>query len=189
MLKEEKEIFEGILNGNEQILKRIYKEYLPQVKRLINKNSGNDEDAEDIFQEALILIHKKLRKNDLNIDCSIGTYIYSVSRNMWLTSLKKLQRTVITDDLKTYDYELDENTIGQIINNEKSSLFRKYFMKLGDRCQDILTRFFNGESMKLIAEAFGYTEQYARKKKFDCKQTLISSMKKDPAFAELVNQL
>ena len=49
------EIFEGIRREDRRILQRIYKVYYPSVLHYIQSNNGNEYDAQDIFQDALVI--------------------------------------------------------------------------------------------------------------------------------------
>ena len=57
------ELLEGIRQHNTDVLKFIYRSYYPQIQHLVVTNSGNDDDAQDIYQDALIVIYKKILKN------------------------------------------------------------------------------------------------------------------------------
>ena len=85
----EKDILDGIFDGDKDVLRYVYDEYYPTIQVLIFRNSGKDEDAEDIFQDTLMIIYQKVRKNDLKLECSFKTYFYSISRNLWLQKLEK----------------------------------------------------------------------------------------------------
>lgn len=53
------EILRGLKNRQSNIVVFITKEYLPAIKYMIGKMGGSPQDAEDIFQEALMSIIKK----------------------------------------------------------------------------------------------------------------------------------
>lgn len=83
------QIIKGILNRDQQILKEIYKLYFPHVKKFILDNNGDLQNAKDIFQESIILIYRKIKDGNFDVNSSFKTYIYSVSRFMWLKQLEK----------------------------------------------------------------------------------------------------
>ena len=55
------EVILGILNNSETALKRLYVAYFPMVLQLIINNNGNEDDAKDIYQEAIIVVYNKVR--------------------------------------------------------------------------------------------------------------------------------
>ncbi len=59
------EILNGILRNDNVILQYIYKNFYYKVNLYVKKNSGDNEDANDVFQEAVIVIYRKLKANEL----------------------------------------------------------------------------------------------------------------------------
>ena len=57
----DQEILAGLRKRDNRVLQFIYKNSFNPVKQLVLHNAGSENDAEDIFQEALIVIFKKLR--------------------------------------------------------------------------------------------------------------------------------
>ena len=48
---------EGILSDDDKILREIFKEFYPPIKKYILKNNGSTSDAQDLFKEALKIIY------------------------------------------------------------------------------------------------------------------------------------
>lgn len=184
-IREEDKITQGLIAGDEKVIKIFYAENLPKIRSYILKNSGNKADAEDVFQDALVFTYQKLKKDSLNLSCSLSTYVFAVSRNLWMNTLRK--RRKIVPNVKIVDISEDLNmSIIEVINNmDKQSLYQKSFLKLGDTCQSILLHFFSGKSMAKISELMDYSEGYARKKKFECKESLVEIITADPLYKEL----
>lgn len=59
---------------------------------MIINNNGSSDDAKDIFQEAMIVLYEKVRSGTFELNCQIKTYIYSVSKRLWLKRLQQLNR-------------------------------------------------------------------------------------------------
>lgn len=84
----DEKIIQMLREGQEtKAFQKLY-DHLPKVEELIRKNSGKRSDAKDVFQDALVIFHQKV-KNDLQLTSSIGTYIYGVCRNLWMDELRK----------------------------------------------------------------------------------------------------
>ena len=75
-----------------------YRDHLQEnynmVQSLIINNSGSTDDAKDIFQEAMIVLYEKVRSGTFELNCLIKTYVYSVSRRLWLKRLQQMNRYV-----------------------------------------------------------------------------------------------
>ncbi len=87
-LEKEKELLKGLANNNKDAIEAIYRDNYNLIQNLIINNNGTEDDARDIFQEALIVLYEKSKTDTFELNCQIRTYIYSVSRRLWL---KKLQ--------------------------------------------------------------------------------------------------
>jgi RNA polymerase sigma factor (sigma-70 family) len=176
----ESALLEGIKKHDNNVLSYIYKKNFETIRNLIRKNNGNDEDAQDIFQEAIIIIYKKIKEEELELSCSFSTYLYSVCKLLWL---KQLEKKRIRAESFTNGEEIDEITsvIGHNLEtNDEYKLYQKHFNKLNKDCQKVLRLFLEKVPLKEVAEIMGYkTEQYAKKRKFECKKKLIESIKND----------
>lgn len=150
---------------------------------LVTKNNGSEEDAEDVFQDSLIIVFKKIKANEFDLSCSFRTYLYSVSRNLWLQKLsKRKQFSREFSDVETYitmtDYALSEKNQDEL---EKFRLYQQHFLTLNDDCQKVLMLFMKKVSLKEIAIEMGYkTEKYAKTRKYLCKEELKKRIINDP---------
>ncbi len=182
---EDRKILEGIATGDEVIITAFYKKNLPYIRRYILQNSGREDDVEDVFQDALVLIYQKLKEDSLELHASLRTYFYGVCKNIWRNRLRKNKKMIITEDVLTNEEAVDPVVIENIEQKEREHVYRKHFLNLGDACRQVLTLLFQGNSMKEISNITGYSEGYTRKKKFECKKSLLEMIEKDPMYTEL----
>ncbi|GAB1855617.1 hypothetical protein MHTCC0001_04510 [Flavobacteriaceae bacterium MHTCC 0001] len=177
-------IINAIENGNDAVIKAFYTKHLPRVTSHVLKNSGKEEDARDIFQDAMVLVFEKIKANTLQIDCALGTYVYGVCKYLWLNRLRRKGKTEV-DDTAFGGLEAPIDNAEDLIDKaEKKYLIQKYLLQLGVGCQDILLMFFGGYSLKEIAQEKGFTEGYARKRKFICQKQLVKLTENDPVLNE-----
>lgn len=175
-----------ILKGDTDTLTNLYRECFPSIKQFIIKNSGDIEDAEDVFQEALVILYRKIKEDSLVLKCALSTYIYSICRNMWLDRLRRKSRTIGVIDGEQEIVDLGDDIITTIHKNDQYALYQKHFQSIGKGCQKLLTLFFEGKKMQFITQAMGFgSEGYTRKRKFKCKEKLINSIQNDPTYNEL----
>ncbi|MEL6986989.1 MAG: sigma-70 family RNA polymerase sigma factor [Bacteroidota bacterium] len=183
--KEDKKLLIGLQEGDSAVILKIYDLALPLVINWVQKNNGSEDDARDIFQEALLAVYKKVASNNLTLTCTLQSYLRIICKNLWLARLKRkdMQLNDPLDEklqiLENEHFEFD------IENNEKTRLYVKHFFKLGDQCQEILSLYFKKTPLKVIAEKLDTTENYIKKRKFICKERLVKSIQQDPIFSEL----
>ncbi len=180
-----------IKRGDRSAIESVYNECFPSIANWIKKNSGTEKEAEDVFQDVLIIVFQKSKDPEFEIHCKLSTYVFGVAKKMWLHKLRTRSRHVFTDfnsmeDLSSED-ELEIHKL--VIDAEIDTVYQRNFAKLTEECKNILTLFFNGFSMKEIVSKLGFkSDALARKRKFNCKNELIKLVKADPLYDELVEK-
>lgn len=186
----DEQILKGILRHDNLILQYIYKQFYYQVNLFIKRNSGNEDDANDIFQEAIIIIYRKLKENDLVFKMSsFQGYLFSVCRFLWLKELekRKIEQQRLNDSLPFLEDIYDDNLVEIVRKNERYGLYQKHFKTLSTDCQKLLQLFFEKVPMTEIAKIMGYKgDNYAKKRKYTCKELLVSRIKNDTEFKKII---
>ncbi len=179
-------ILKGLKSNDNEVLNFIYRKYFPEIRFFVIKNSGSDEDAQDVFQEAIIIIYKKLRDGVLDLTCSFKTYLYSVCRIVWLKQLekRKIKKDGFSDNQVFVD--LQEGVDEMAEEQERYKLYQKHFQTLHVDCQTILKLFLEKVPLKEIASRMNInSEKYLKKRKFQCKEILVKRIQNDPNFKKL----
>ena len=157
-----------IQSGSQKALQYLYKLHFPMIENLIRKNSGSEEDAQEIYQEAMLVVYEKLQKPDFKLSCSLKTYIYSVCRNMWMYQLRKNEQ----NQARFSDFEqfipVEETIVGE--NPEYEAILGEVMNLIDDKCKQLLELFYyHGYSLEIIAEKLGYNNgNTAKSKKNKC---------------------
>lgn len=184
------ELLRGILRNNNLVLRHIYKSYYHKINAFVCHNSGDENDANDIFQEAIIVMYRKIKDNSLQLEnCAFETYLYSVCRLLWLKQLEKRRNTIVkVNDVNHFSESVYDDDLDEVVRkNERYKLFQDHFQKLGKDCQKILQLFFDKVPLKQIAEIMGLTsESYAKKRKHQCKEYLVRSIKQDTEYKNII---
>ncbi len=186
----DEQILKGILRHDNLILQYIYKQYYYNINYFIRKNQGSEDDASDIFQEAIIIIYRKIKENDLIFEkSSFKNYLFSVCRFLWLKQLEKrrVEKQKLNDSLPYQEDFYDDNLNELVEKNERYGLYQKHFSTLSTDCQKLLQMFFEKIPLREIAKVMGYkSDKYAKKRKYKCKELLISRIKQDAEFKKIL---
>lgn len=185
MMYKDQVIIDGIITGDERILTCFYKENIRYIQGYILRNSGNSEDVEDVFQDALVVLYQKLKSDFLELKVPVKTYFYGICKNVWRNRLRKKKKLLMEDRENRFDVGIEAPVMVDIENQEREHLYRKHFQKLNTDNKKILSLFFEGRSMLEISKIIGYSEGYTRKKKFQAKKQLLEMIEKDPIYKEL----
>lgn len=179
----------AIKKDNPKLIRHVYSHFFPGIANYIQKHDGNKEDAEDIFADALEVIFLKVSKDELSIKCSFYTYLFEVCKRMW----SKVKRRKKYTSKKGVDSEMpqasNDNFHLQYEQQEQYNLYQEKFQQLSPNSQQVLLlAIVERKSMAEIAKLMGYKSTgYARKRKHQCLQQLLTLIQKDSRYEELVN--
>jgi len=181
-------ILEGIRLRSTVILEYVYEECYPLIRNLVLKNSGEAEDVQDIFQDAMVILFRKVKTEDLELQCSFKTFLFSICNHLWLQRLERRKKETNVFRTVAQTVELSEDELIEIYDeeSEKYRIYQKHFLGLDEECQNLLRIFLKKLSIREIADIMGYkTEKYAKVKKFRCKEELKRNIMNDPAYRNL----
>ena len=182
--KKNQKLLKGIVENDFEVLEAIYRECLPRVRQYVLRNNGSVADAKDVFQEGVVVIFKKVTKDELVLTTDFENFLFLVCKRIWLKKLKKNERLEVTlAPEKELGYEVDYEA--DLLQTRKWKLFNQKFTLLTDECQRVLKMLFAGQSSKAIANEMGYTEEYAKRKKYRCKKSLIELITTDKEYTHL----
>ena len=165
----EKLLLQGLARNDKKAVETIYKENYNLIQALIINNNGNSEDAKDVFQEAMIVLYEKVQTGSFELNCQIKTFIYSVSRRIWLKKLLHQNRVTLSDG-NEHIVGVDEEIEDHEKRNDEFLMMEKAMSGLGEPCKSLLEAFYmQKRSMQEIAFHFGYTNaENAKNQKYKC---------------------
>ena len=166
----------GLVNNDTSVINEIYKRCAGKVKSWITFNNGSEDDAADVFQEALMDVYRQGKYKSLELSCPFEPYLLLICKRRWLNQLKKRSVSPVTNSEEDL-LHIGEDTFAhadELENQQQQSeLFYSAFSKLGDRCKEIISWSMKGEAQEKVAEMLGVTYGYLRKKKSECMASLI----------------
>jgi RNA polymerase sigma factor (sigma-70 family) len=168
----EEEIILALRSKDERVLKTVYRQHYPQIANMVINNGGSVQEAKDIYQETIIIFYEKLQDEAFELTCRINTFLYSVSKRLWLKQLQFKNR--FTDKFHEAGEEvaLDWKEVGS--NEEQYQAMHHALESIGEPCRTILKDFYmQSSSMEEITEKFGYTNSdNAKTQKYKCLKRL-----------------
>ena len=176
---------DGILRGHRPTLEQLYAQLFPMTNKWVSANGGNGQDAEDVFQDAVMVVFEKARQPGFQLTSKFSTFFIGICRNLWLSRRQKKSRSdvTITDGAKYMVADYSEPDFEKV---DRKRLFDRALSQLGEDCQRLLRMSFQKMPMEKIAKQMGYgSEGYARRRKCQCKDRLVKLVKSQPEFMEL----
>jgi RNA polymerase sigma factor (sigma-70 family) len=138
---------------------------LPLVKKYITANNGTTDDAQDLFQDALVILYKKAHTKNFTLTAPLNSYLLAIVKNCWMQELRQRKKIPLSET--TVDIAAAE------INEEDDFILAKSaFDLLGEKCRQLLILFyFKQLNFKTIAEQLSFSdEKTAKNQKYRCMQ-------------------
>lgn len=171
MSADDAQIAADLARGDSAAFRKLYTLYFGMVRYLVCNNSGKEEDARDIFQEAMVVLYEQARDGKLPENSSLKTWIYAICRNKWLRQLEKNSRQSRFTDFEDFDESIAAE---ETEDSNVHALLRESLSRLGVGCRKLLLLFYYfKKSMEEIATELNYTNaDNAKSQKYKCIQKL-----------------
>lgn len=172
----EEKILARLRQGDQEVLVELYHSNFSMVRNHVVKNNGVVEDAEDLLQDALVVLWQNVRKPGFELTSKISTYIMAICKNLWLKQLGKNSRMMGEEMIKPQAHSITPDN-GQVMDLKK---IHEALDELGDTCRNILVMFyFDGYDMDTIARSLQFNNaDTAKAKKYQCFKKLEEIVKR-----------
>lgn len=167
-------LLDNIRQGDAGTIQKLYDDYFPMVLHFIITNNGDEDEAKDIFQEAVMVLYDKVQDDNFELSSKLKTFLYAVCRRLWLKQLAQQHRSF--HDVTEYeDYLVVEDDLERHRKEDAHfELMGDALDKLGEPCRTIILDFYiSNLSMQAICDKLGYTNaDNAKTQKYKCLQRL-----------------
>ncbi len=169
------EILRRLKKGDRDVLVELYKANETMIFKYIKDQNGSSEDAEDLLQEALVVLWNNSKKSDFELTAKPSTYIYAIVKNLWLKNVEKSKRM-------SPENHISQNAIADTPDADKHmdfALVRKMLNQMGETCRQVLLMFYyEGMDMQTIAKVNNFANaDVAKAKKHQCLKELEKNVK------------
>ncbi len=173
------ELLKAIAAGDRHTTEQLYRQAYPVVAHWVCTHGGGEDDAADIFQEAMVVLFGKSQEAAFRLTCAPATYLYSVARNLWLRRLQQQSRFSAFDegtendpepDASSSDRAYEADVDGHLERERQFDRLEAALGQLGEPCASLLRAFYQeGKSMQDISAASGYSNaDTAKTQKYKC---------------------
>lgn len=166
----EDDLIRMIREGKQAALLKLYQQCFEGVRNFILKNQGNEEDAEDILQDALVVTWQKVSQPDFTLSSRLSTFVQGIARNLWLNRLKRFGREIGLEQVSDVKMELGFEPHQKM----DMQLVKSAMEQIGESCKKLLALFyFDGLNMEEIARYMDLANSdTAKAKKYQCLKKL-----------------
>ncbi|WP_431209441.1 RNA polymerase sigma factor [Puia sp. P3] len=120
------ELIAAITSGKhlDPAIHSLYRQFSEAIRSFIMSYGGNEQDADDVFQETVIAFIDSVKKGKYRQESSVKTFLASVARHIWFNDLKKKERAGIRE----------KNTNPPGTSTSLTSATRSEISNRGDSC-------------------------------------------------------
>lgn len=173
-------IINDLKNANEHAFADIYTLYYPLVRNFVLRNSGQETDAEDLFQDAMIVLVEKLRRQDFYLTASLKTYVMAIAKHLWFKKLRNFYRELPLEgaELEALCEGLDNQIEAEFTYTDR---LKSYMAKISTHCNRLIHDwFFKGDDIEEIRQKYGYKNDHsAQNQKYKCIEQIKKVKHKD----------
>jgi RNA polymerase sigma factor (sigma-70 family) len=173
-LNDDSKLLDALRNNDEEALVELFRQNRRPVTSLVTRNQGSEDDAEDVLQEALVVLWERVRSGSFEYQAKLSTFIYATAKNIWFRQLARHRRELPATE-ETLDVATDDATpLEELEENERVLAVQKAMEQIGNPCRDLLLLYYWEErSMEEIAMKLGFANaDTVKSKKYQCKKSL-----------------
>ncbi len=153
----------------------------------ITQHGGAQEDAEDVFQDTLVLFDRQIREDKFQGQSAWETYFVGIAKWRWVSLRRKFGRD--SNELKPdYHDSPVESVEARVIEGEKRTVIDAVLSRIGERCQRVLTYYKLSHTMEEIADFMQLSSpEMAKKVAYECRKKFKDYVLNDPEYKTVLN--
>lgn len=166
----------------------LYRQYYRMVAKQVSDANLSSADAEDLFQEVLVILVQKVRDPEFQLSAKLSTYLFAIARNLLLKKTGKKTELAVGDDaLARLAGEQAPDEIAELQHRDQQlNVILGCLEILEEDCNHLLNlTFYEKKSHSEVADIMGYSEAFVKVKKHRCLNHLRNRVKAHPLFSRL----
>ncbi|MFC5411861.1 RNA polymerase sigma factor [Larkinella bovis] len=168
-------LVESLRAGDTTAYEWVYKKYYPSVARFIQRNNGHEGDAEDTFQEAVLVLYQKIIAPDFQLTATLKTFLFSIAKNIWLKKLRDEKLLIVPDDQLVALQDTHEFVTAEPATEDgQEARLQAWMTRITGHCQRVIqSLYFSHEPMEHLMVTMGWKNRHtAVNQKYKCIQQL-----------------
>lgn len=149
----------ALRDNDSRRLEELYRDCAPRITKWVTNNSGTVADARDLFQEALIALHKNAHQPDFELTCPISALLFTICRNRWINQLRRKKKDTEVRKAEEQRYAPEPTTMSAYEQLEEDRIEKdkldRSLAQLSDTCRKLLKLLGQGVSPAEAAQRLG----------------------------------
>ncbi|MFN7117179.1 MAG: RNA polymerase sigma factor [Saprospiraceae bacterium] len=139
----DQQYIEALYKGDQRLIREIYEKFSRNVLQWVLQNNGDAQDAQDLFQDALMAIYDRYCGTDFQLTGSFGGLLMTICRRKWFDRLaqKKREEDVRNIEGARYTEESPEWDAAEevLLQQQRQACLSQVFTLLSEQCQRLLS--------------------------------------------------
>lgn len=135
-------LLDGLKAKTEKSIYDTYVQFYPTVEKYVVMNSGNAADAEDIFQDTVMVLLNYVCKDEFRLTCSMKTLVFAISRRLWLKQLRNRSRNETLFELETEQKDFLTNWEEVEMSERRYNSLPQVLSRISVHCSGLLKELF-----------------------------------------------
>ncbi len=150
----------------------LYKKAFFSVTRYIARMGGSLEEAEDVFQDALLIYYEKITSTPTQTIVNEKAYLLGIAQKLWLQHYRAGSNNVPLNDFDTEIEPQEQHATEKIL---------RYLETAGKKCMELLKAYYyDGLQVGNVATLFGYSSIHsATVAKYKCLEKVRETVKQN----------
>jgi len=166
-----KEVIRRIRENDRTILGELFIANEHTIYSYIKRNGGGSSDAQDLLQEAIIVLWQNVNAGQFELSAKVNTYLFAVAKNKWMAESRRRKR--YDHDANPIEQKSDgTDSLNDMISTEEKKIVTEALEQLESPCKELLLLFyFEERKMSDIAKILRFANSdVAKAKKYQCKK-------------------
>ncbi len=154
----DQQYIEALRRNDPRGIRKIYELHAAQALRWVRNNNGTEDDAGDIFQEALMVVYEKSLDPDFTLTCPLGALLHVIWSRKWIDRLRQKNResAVRKQEETRYDSDTTEDTLvlaeDMLAGQARQERMSSTFTQLSELCRQLLRMLSDGVAPRDAAD-------------------------------------
>jgi len=150
----------------------LYKKAFPVVARYVARMGGSLEEAQDIFQDTLVIYYEKVASAQAGIIVNEKAYLLGIAKRLWLQHYKTGLKNQPLNDFDIEAVPDEQPATGKILH---------YLETAGKKCMELLKAYYYDHlPVGDVATLFGYSGTHsATVAKYKCLEKVRETVKQN----------
>lgn len=150
----------------------LYKKAFPAVARYVARTGGSLEEAQDVFQDALVIYYEKVTSAQDEMIVNERAYLLGTAKKLWLQHYKTDSKNQPLNDLDIETTPDEQPATGKLL---------RYLATAGKKCMDMLKAYYyDGLRVNDVATLFDYSGTHsATVAKYKCLEKVRETVKRN----------